>query len=118
MTICQRMFAIIDADSTKSAAGLCKVLGVGTSQTTNWKSRNADPPAKYLAQICEYLGVSIQYLVTGDDMAGNALSDDEMKLLKRFRALDDEGREEVLHTALAELRRVNAERGEEIANVG
>lgn len=67
MTICERMFAIIDSSESKSAAGLSKALGVGTSQTTNWKQRNSDPPAKMIYKICEYLEVSVEYLLTGKE---------------------------------------------------
>lgn len=123
MTICERMFLLIDAAPNKSAAGLCKVLGVGTSQTSNWKSRNADPPARYLQQISEYLEVSIEYLVTGEEkecdthegqvlQTGEILDDGEVLLLTRFRSLDSEGKEEVLHAALSEVRRMRAEQGE------
>lgn len=67
MTVSERMFAFIDARKDKSAAGLAKLLGVSTGQTTSWRQRNCDPPVKYLPQICEYLGVSIAFLVTGEE---------------------------------------------------
>ena len=52
MTISERMFSLLD-ERGLSASGLCKVLGVGTNQTTNWKQRNTDPPAKYIVLICD-----------------------------------------------------------------
>lgn len=66
MTICERMFAAIEARDL-TAHGLAKVIGVGTNQTTNWKQRNTDPPAKYILPICEYLGCSVEYLLTGQE---------------------------------------------------
>ena len=39
VTISERMFSLLD-ERGLSASGLCKVLGVGTNQTTNWKQRN------------------------------------------------------------------------------
>nr|DAP14985.1 MAG TPA: helix-turn-helix domain protein [Caudoviricetes sp.] len=60
------MFSLLD-ERGLSASGLCKVLGVGTNQTTNWKQRNTDPPAKYIVLICEYLGCSLEYLLTGQE---------------------------------------------------
>ncbi len=66
MTICERMFAAIEAKGL-TAHGLAKVIGVGTNQTTNWKQRNTDPPAKYILPICEYLGCSVEYLLTGQE---------------------------------------------------
>lgn len=66
MTICERMFSELEAKGLP-AHGLCKVLGIGTNQTTNWKQRNTDPPAKYILPICEYLGCSLEYLLTGQE---------------------------------------------------
>lgn len=66
MTISERMFDLLD-EKGLSASGLCKILGVGTNQTTNWKQRNTDPPAKYIVLICEYLGCSVEYLLTGQE---------------------------------------------------
>lgn len=66
MKICERMFALLD-EKGLSASGLSKALGVGTNQTTNWKQRNTDPPAKYIVPICEYLGCSVEYLLTGQE---------------------------------------------------
>ena len=100
MTVSERMFAFIDARKDKSAAGLAKLLGVSTGQTTSWRQRNCDPPVKYLPQICEYLGVSIAFLVTGE----------EAVLLERYRTLDADGKEIVKATALQEKHRVEAGR--------
>lgn len=66
MTICERLFSEMDSKGL-TAYGLCKVLGVTTTVTTNWKQRNTDPPAKYILPICEYVGCSVEYLLTGED---------------------------------------------------
>lgn len=66
MTVSERMFYILDKKQLKSV-DLSKVLGVGTGQISTWKKRNTDPPAKYISQICEFLGVSFEYLLTGKE---------------------------------------------------
>ena len=92
MTICERMFALLDENGL-SANGLCKELGVGTGQTTNWKQRNTDPPAKYIAPICKYLGCSVEFLLTGQEPQETKkeptqeMSLDELEMLELFRAL-------------------------------
>jgi len=89
MTICERLFAILKEKGLK-AAGLCRVLGVGTNITTGWKQRNTDPPAKYVAQICEYLGCSMEYLLTGQETKKELTQEmtlDELEMLELFRAL-------------------------------
>lgn len=119
MTISERMFSLIDSRKDKTAAGLCKVLGVGTAQTTSWRQRNADPPAKYLAQICKYLDVSLDFLVTGEEAQDvSLLSEDEERLIEKYRALDDDGKDIVRSAAISEYRRVIAERGTGTAKIG
>ena len=120
-TVSERMFAFIDARKDKSAAGLAKLLGVSTGQTTSWRQRNCDPPVKYLPQICEYLGVSIAFLVTGEEAKvdlAKVLAEDEAVLLERDRSLDADGREIVRATALQEQRRAAAEKGLAETHVG
>ncbi|MGM9310799.1 hypothetical protein [Flavonifractor plautii] len=50
-----------------TAYALSKFIGVNTTTTTNWKNRGTDPPAKYIAPICEFLGCSVSYFLTGSD---------------------------------------------------
>lgn len=89
MTIAERMFSIM-AEKGKRPAQLCAILGVGTSQTTSWKNRNADPPAKYIMQIANFLEVTPEYLLSGVDTAGGRLSPIESEMLAMFRRLPKE----------------------------
>lgn len=66
MTISERLFDEINRRNL-TAYGLCKALGINPTTTTNWKQRNTDPPAKYILPICEFLGCSVEYLLTGED---------------------------------------------------
>ena len=91
MTICERMFYLLD-EKRLSASGLCKVLGIGTNQTTNWKSRNTDPPAKYIIPICEYIGCSVEFLLNGEDTKNNqvpSMSENEQEMLELFQMLSE-----------------------------
>lgn len=110
MTICQRMFDVLDRLPGKNAAGLCKVLGVNTNQTTNWRQRNTDPPAKYIIPICEYLGVSVWFLLTGENREPIYITDDfEESLVSDFRELDARGKARVVALAASEHDRVRLE---------
>lgn len=62
--IIQRILLLLDSKSLKMV-DLCRFLDINTSTMTNWKNRGTDPPAKYIAPICEFLGVSCEYLLTG-----------------------------------------------------
>lgn len=66
MTISERMFDVLDKKGLKYV-DLAHSLGVGTGQISTWKKRNSDPPAKLIPKICEFLGVSSDYLLTGKD---------------------------------------------------
>lgn len=96
MTISERMFATLD-NKGLSASGLCKVLGIGTNQTTNWKQRNTDPPAKYIVLICEYLGCSLEYLLTGQETKKEPalrISENGREMLELYEMLPE--REQIL----------------------
>ncbi len=93
MTVCERMFSLLGSKG-KTAADLCKVLDIGTSQTTSWKKRNTDPPAKYLVQIADFLDVSLEYLLTGVDNSTAKLSPLETDMLAMFRELPSDKQHE------------------------
>ena len=95
MTICERMFDKMKKDG-KMAADLCRIIGVGTAQTTLWKQRNTDPPAKYIAQISQFLDVSLEWLLTGVDNSKGHLSQIETEMLALFRELPIEKRYEFM----------------------
>lgn len=86
MTISERMFSLMD-EKNKRPYQLCAILGVGTAQTSSWKNRGSDPPAKYIPQIAAFLGVSIEYLLTGKDTCNGGLSEMEQEVLQIFRQL-------------------------------
>lgn len=66
MTITERMFTIMENKNFKSVE-LAAVIGINTSVISTWKKRNNNPPAEYLFRICEFLDVSLSYLVTGSE---------------------------------------------------
>ena len=118
MGISERLFMLLKSTPGKNQTGLCKVLGLNPNIATNWKQRNTDPPARYIVQICNYLGVSIEYLLTGNEnqfdysqQLRNTMSDDEMRIVTKYRALDDDGKDAVKGVLLAEQRRVETQMG-------
>ncbi len=95
MTVCERMFKTMD-EKGLMAADLCRVIGAGTSQTTGWKKRGADPPAKYLMQIAAFLDVSIEWLLTGEGNDHMTLTQDELDMLRAFRSLNPRQQQRVI----------------------
>lgn len=108
MTICERMFSLLE-EKGKSAYGLCKILGIDTGLASAWKRRGTDPPAKYLPEICSYLGTSISYLVTGSEdlrQSYTGFDEQEIRLVEKYRTLDEDGKDAVRGVLLQEQRRV------------
>lgn len=48
-------------------ADICKYLNIKSNVFTTWKTRKTDPPTKYLVQICDFLNISLEYLLTGEE---------------------------------------------------
>lgn len=53
---------------------MCAYLHIGTSTVSNWKNRGTDPPAKYIIPICDFLNVSPEYLLTGENRKESNIS--------------------------------------------
>jgi len=111
MTICERMFSILEnRKSELTQTELSRILGLSSGQMTLWKQRNTDPPAKYIIQISEYLGVTPYFLLSGiEDIP--TLSDDEKRIISKYRTLDEDGMDAVRGVLLDEQRRVESEKG-------
>jgi len=88
MTICDRIFDIIQEKRLKTAE-LAKKLEIKQSVISNWKKRNTNPPIEYSVVICEFLGISLEYLITGKEKQ-EGLTENEMEMLKYFRQLPEE----------------------------
>ena len=85
----------------KTKKELLEHLGLRETNFTNWKYRNGKSYMKYIERIAEYLGVTINYLVYGTEESEYSVnvSEDEMKLLEKYRMLDLE-KKNVISTLL------------------
>ena len=114
----QRMAQVMIEQRIKQNA-LAAQIGIPTTTLHTWISRNTDFPVSYTVPLANALGVSPMWLLTGSDEpepetkqdAISDLNDDELYLLKTFRALDREGKYVLTGRAVEELRRVKAEAG-------
>ena len=66
MTIIDRIQYLLDQRGLK-IIDLAAHLNVTQGTVSSWKSRQTDPPTKYLSDIANFLSVSVQYLITGDE---------------------------------------------------
>ena len=83
MEIIERIYQLLD-EKDKRAYALCEKLDIRTSTMSTWKARTNDPPAKYMKTIADFLGVSLDYLLTGQEAP--VRKDD---LLALFRSLPE-----------------------------
>lgn len=51
--------------------------------------QGVEPPVSAIIKIAAYLGISLDFLLCGDDEPAKSLSDEERELLNAFRRLDD-----------------------------
>lgn len=65
---------------------LVEKLGFAQSTIATWKSRNSAPKSDDLYRIAKYLGVSMEYLLTGEKESG-ALPDDIQKTVSKLLML-------------------------------
>lgn len=89
MEIIERIYDTLDR-TDKRAYELCNLLGIRTSTMSTWKSRTNDPPAKYMKTIADFLGVSLDYLLTGQETpVRKNTTPEEDDLLELFRSLPE-----------------------------
>lgn len=93
--IIKRVLSLLDEKSLKMA-DLCRYLGINTSTMANWKNRETDPPAKYIIPICEFLNVSCEFLLTGQENGShNAVDSNDSDWLALIHKLPIERRYEL-----------------------
>ena len=89
MQIVERMFFTMKAKKLKSV-DLAKKLGISKSVVSSWKSRSTNPPSEYIVPICEFLGVSLHFLLTGEEEQTEEFNSEEIRLIHMFRELHPE----------------------------
>ena len=73
---------------------IAKALNTSQSVVAGWKNRGTVPSMEYLPTICEVLGVSWEYLVTGEETEQHFTSE-EKQLVEQFRKVLPEGQKEI-----------------------
>ena len=93
MKISERIFELMKAKKITQAE-LAEALGITQPSVGNWKTRGTTPPMEYLPTICEVLGVSWEYLVTGEETQQH-FTTEEKHLVEQFRKVLPEGQKDV-----------------------
>lgn len=72
-------------------------LNLSNNSTTNWTARGTFPAGDTTLRIADYLGVSVRYLVTGNE--DDSLSSKERELLEACRGLSKPMMDKVIKEA-------------------
>jgi len=96
-------FSKLCAKTGKSASAVAKECGLSSGITSQWKSEKKSPSGKTLEKLASYFGVSVDYLLNGEDTA-ETLSAIEKRAVDLLRQMSPDmqqraiGRlEEMLH---------------------
>ena len=66
MTIGNRVLALLKEKGLKQK-DLAEYLHTGSSTINGWKSENRNPSSELIVPICEFLGISCEFLLTGEE---------------------------------------------------
>ena len=77
-------------------------VGISLQPFTAWANRGSIPGADIAYHIADYLNVSLEWLLTGQEKKSEKLSSDERNMLEAYRLLDEKDRQEL--KAIAELK--------------
>jgi len=79
---------VIERIKSHLSAKELESIGIAQSTVSNWKTRNTIPKSEDLYKISQAIGVSMEYLLTGNDE--KELSPDKIELLKNYDLLSDD----------------------------
>ncbi len=68
---------------------LAEQLDIGESTVSTWRKTNVLPRADHAVMIGRLLGVSVEYLVTGENQQGKQLRDTEKEIINHLQYLSD-----------------------------
>lgn len=97
MSIGERVLVLLKQQGKKQRE-LAASIGAGESTVSQWKDRNRNPSSEMILPICEFLGCSVSYLLTGEESSQPVMSDLDAELLKWLHMLNEETQRDFLGT--------------------
>ena len=70
-------------------------IGASRGTFSNWKRQKGRSYFEYIDKLADQLGVTIDYLIRGEDMKTNDLSHDEFELISNYRKLSSKARNNI-----------------------
>jgi len=75
----------------ESRVQLAKAIGINPQNISAWSIRGTVPPTDISLKIADYLGTSVEWLVTGESREAPALTDSEREVIENMRDMDERG---------------------------
>ncbi len=92
MTIIERIFNAMESKNIKMA-DLSRHLNVYSSVVSNWKTRNTNPPAELIIQICELIDEDVMYILTGEkEIKTEKLTKEEQNIIELYNQLTEKNK--------------------------
>lgn len=66
MTINERLFALL-SERRVSQKQFASSVGINPRNVSSWQTRGTDPPANVICKIAEFFGVSVEWLLSGEE---------------------------------------------------
>ncbi len=95
MSIGERVLFLLKQQG-KTQKELAEATGIGKSTVGQWSNKNRNPSSDVIVPICRFLGVSVTYLLTGEESETSALSVIDQDLLYWFHILNEETQRDFL----------------------
>lgn len=90
--ISERIMGIIKSDKTLSQKKMSIATGFSTGTINSWLKRGSAIPADAIMPICDYLSLSPEYVLTGEEKEIDGLQPEEKHILQAYNRLSDSGR--------------------------
>jgi len=82
VTINERLFTLL-LEQHRKQNELARAIGVSERNISTWKERGTDPPAHLVIAIAEFFGVSVEWLLSGEERKrGDSFSGDGSMFLQ------------------------------------
>lgn len=75
---------------------MCDDLGITHSAVTDWKRRGTIPAGDVCVRIAGYLGVDVEWLITGKEREKRPAPQERNELVENFSSLTQEQQEHIL----------------------
>lgn len=94
LSIGERVLLCLE-QSNKTQAELARYLNTKQSTVLGWTKLGRSPTADVIIRICEFLNISAEYLLTGKEspIAITEVSEPHKAVIKKYRALDEHGKD-------------------------